>query len=1327
MMAILTTKDLYDAIHNNNDEPLEPPLPVAIDRKAKAYIMLACEKGPSTQIQNCTTAKDCWQTLANLYSPKGFTAEFLLLKEFFESHLSNFDSMEDFLSKIKYLDDNLSSKGIKLPKQVVLAYVLNNLTPPYEGLVTIVTQSFCQGSDGMDIENLFSSLIDESRRQTSAEKVLFNNTKNKNSSKITKSKYCNKCKVTTHATSNCWFLHPDKKPDQFKTCHKYDSLRQSPDTAKTITERKNEKEQEKALLSADLIDLDEIDNKVYYNNLPTVNNIKTNFILDSGSTQHLICDRSLFLEDSLVSKITKLGQGDKSSVNSVAIGTICFLEENTLIIIKNCLYIPSFTVNILSIRKLIEKDFEIVFTKEKATIISKKITLTAEFLNNMYLLDVTNKIVNKLNVASLNNTNNNKYILYNQCEQATLDKIKLFHERFGHKSLGTITKLLNIKVPSNYTLDCVACIKAKATNTISREITEKPKNYLDKVVIDICGPLTPNSRSGYRYVIFFLDSATRYLNFKLLKQKSEAYTAFKEFKTRVENQSNRKIKVIGTDNGLEFKNQQFKTICLENGIIHNFSSPYTPEQNGLIERINRTIIETTRALLFSSNLSLIYWQEAVEAAVYIYNLTPHAYLKTSPYRALNNKDPNLDNLKIWGSIAYYKDKTTGLTKLEPKAKLGILIGYNKYNYYILDYKTSKIIQTRDVKILEGKFLESKTLNKPTITIDYNKELKSYQEFSTSLIENKITGNTEENPISRNSSTIREESPDILSLEFNNNNKRVNSSLSNNRPNKRSNNSYNSNNNNYSNSEDKLALITSKDRFEPTTYLEASNSKESKNWLKACLLEINQLEEQETWDLVDLPTNRKALKGRWVFKIKEDSNNNITKYKARWVIKGFSQKFGLDYLETFANTTRIEIIRLLLFLAAYLDLEIEQIDFKNAFLNSPIDVEIYMEQPIGFEKSLPKVCRLKKALYGLKQAPRAWYLYLKELLKKFNFEPIFAEQGIFINKETGIILIVYVDDVLLLGKNLDAINKLKKELATILKVSNLGEAKTFLGIEIIRDRKKRSVYLKQTKYIKDILEKYNKQGLNPVSTPAEAGIKLSKNLEQASPEDIKLYQQYIGSLIYLTTHTRPDLAFSVYNCARHMSNPSKEHFTAVNRIFKYLNYTEENGLYFYSATAPILLGYTDADWGGDLTTRKSTTGYIFLFGNTPISWASKLQKSTALSSCEAEYMALKEAIKEYIYLISIYKQLDINKHLNLEEERFYLYSDNQPAIELANNPEHYSKTKHIDIQYHFVREKILEGIIDLNYIPTKEQKADIFTKALNTSTFNYLFKTLNISK
>ena len=276
------------------------------------------------------------------------------------------------------------------------------------------------------------------------------------------------------------------------------------------------------------------------------------------------------------------------------------------------------------------------------------------------------------------------------------------------------------------------------------------------------------------------------------------------------------------------------------------------------------------------------------------------------------------------------------------------------------------------------------------------------------------------------------------------------------------------------------------------------------------------------------------------------------------------------------------------------------------------------------------------------------------------------------------------------------------------------------MEITRDRKNKVIKLNQKKYTQNILQRFNKQNLNPVSTPGIIGLKLEKNTEQASPNDIKEYQQEVGSLIYLSTKTRPDIAFNVNTCARFMSNPNKIHYQALNQIWKYLNYTPTLGITYSGQSEPYILGYCDSDWGGDVIGRKSTSAYYFSFGRSPISWASQLQKTVALFSYEAEYMALKEAIKEYLYLISVIKQLNIEN-----KEIFYLFTDSLSVIGLVNNPEHHAKTKHIDIQYHFIREHVTNDTIQLSHISTKEQLADVLTKVLSGPTFKYLVKQMNL--
>jgi hypothetical protein len=445
--------------------------------------------------------------------------------------------------------------------------------------------------------------------------------------------------------------------------------------------------------------------------------------------------------------------------------------------------------------------------------------------------------------------------------------------------------------------------------------------------------------------------------------------------------------------------------------------------------------------------------------------------------------------------------------------------------------------------------------------------------------------------------------------------------------------------------------------------------------------------------------------------------------------------------------------------------------KQAFPNADIDIDsIYVQLPIGLEeyilnqalkssntldKSLYSsikqaiqnkdykniVCKLNKALYGLKQASRQWQLYLTNILEKVGFMPLKIDNSVFIHEEKPIVLATHVDDILVFAKDATLVNSLYKDLSNIpnLEVTNLGEIKEFLGVKIIRDRSKRSLYITQRSFITKLLNKYNKLDNKPKTLPLPIGAKISRNLDPVEENTIiKQFQQEIGSLIYLNIFTRPDLVYSVNYLARFMSNPSQEHYSYLDNIFSYLLKTRDLALNLTleslqsankdNYTSSIsLIGVGDADWGGDLDSRKSTVGSIFVLENSnntsnttvAISWLSKLQKVVALSSAEAEYIALKEATKESIYLQNFIKELfnySSIKQFNTFNKVNTIKTDNLSAIELAKNPIYHARTKHVDIPDHFVRENLLSGNIDLVYESTSTILADNLTKSTAVPKF-----------
>ena len=530
--------------------------------------------------------------------------------------------------------------------------------------------------------------------------------------------------------------------------------------------------------------------------------------------------------------------------------------------------------------------------------------------------------------------------------------------------------------------------------------------------------------------------------------------------------------------------------------------------------------------------------------------------------------------------------------------------------------------------------------------------------------------------------------------------------------------------------DYSVLATSSIDSEPTTLKEVLEHPDKDKYLDAIEVEIKGLKDNNTWTLVPRPKDKPVLKGRLVFKKKLKANGDLDKYKARYVAKGYLQKQGINYNETFASTTKPVSLRLLLAIATILDLEVYKGDVKQAFAIPSIDAEVYLEQPPLYNEDKSLVCRLNKALYGLKQAARQWQKHINHILLGLGFRCLISDNSIYIHNAKEIILAIYVDDILVFAKDTTIVDQLFEDLRDKeLDISNLGPTKEFLGIEINRNRDIRSLSISQEGYITRLLERYNKTKLKPLKKPYIEGRILERFNEQASKEDILQYQKEIGALIYLTIYTRVDLAFRVGQLARFMSNPSSDHFKALDDVWAYLNITKSYAIGFsmfkkQSATEDLnIIGYTDADWGGDIATRKSTSGYVNLLSSKlnkdykgsitfPISWNSKLQKTVALSSCEAEYMAYKESFKETIYINSLLSELPRNVQ-DLFSKTNTVYTDSQSAIQLAKDPMFHSRTKHVSIRYYFIKEKVTSKEIELVYCPTDKLLADGLTKTIST--------------
>lgn len=484
-----------------------------------------------------------------------------------------------------------------------------------------------------------------------------------------------------------------------------------------------------------------------------------------------------------------------------------------------------------------------------------------------------------------------------------------------------------------------------------------------------------------------------------------------------------------------------------------------------------------------------------------------------------------------------------------------------------------------------------------------------------------------------------------------------------------------------------------------------------------------MREKGTWEIVERPSKIKVVGSKWVYKLKWSPNKSEVKFKSRLVAQGFSQEYGVNYYETYSPVVKNSAVRMLLAVAVKCKLKVEQIDIKNAYVNSDLKEDVYVEQPQGFESGdrSKYVLKLKKSLYGLKQSGAVWNKCLNELLvhklkfKRAKTDPCVYIRGSKMNEI--VILAVYVDDVLIFSRNQIEIDRIKSEINNAFEIDNIGDVKKVIGMEVSCEGDKIRIY--QRSMITDLLKCANMNECNSVKSPMEPALKLEKcngNCSMEERVDGTEFRSIIGKLNYVASTTRPDLTFSVSFLSQFNLCPHKEHMMAVKRVLRYLKGTTTFGIE-YVADEPSLEAYADADWAGCVVDRRSYTGYVILMSGGAVAWEAKKQPTVALSSTEAEYMALTSAIKEVKYLANLMDELGLSTTFGLNTP--ILYCDNKGAICIAENQGYSARTKHIDVRHHFIREAIEMKIIKLEYVASSENYADIFTKSLGHIIFNKL--------
>ncbi|KAG8480261.1 hypothetical protein CXB51_024850 [Gossypium anomalum] len=961
--------------------------------------------------------------------------------------------------------------------------------------------------------------------------------------------------------------------------------------------------------------------------------VSEEWILDSGCTFHMSPNRDWFTTYETVSEGVVL-MGNNASCKIAGVGTIKVkMFDGVVRTLSDVRYVPELKRNLISLSTLDSKGYR--YTAESGVLKISKGSLVVmkgqRKTAKLYVLQGST-VTGDAAVASSSLSDD--------------DITKLWHMRLGHMSENGMVELSKRGLLDGQGICklnfCEHCVFGKQKRVRFTRGIHNTKETLEYIHSDLWGPSRVPSRGGANYMLTFIDDFSR--------------------------KTGKQIKYLRTDNGLEFCSDEFNRLCKSEGIVRYLTVRHTPQQNGVAERMNRTIMEKVRCMLSNANLPKSFWAEAASTACFLINRSPSVAIeKKTPQEVWSGNPANYSDLKIFGCPAYAHVNNG---KLEPRSIKCVFLGYKAgvKRYKLWCPENRKVVISRDVVFDETAMLPNLSLKDCS-----NKE-------NQKQVEHQI--NTESTPQVSTKIENRVASSPQYSIAKNRTKREI-------KPPKK-----------YAEADlVAYALNVAEDidaNQEPSNYSEAISCEDSEKWMFAMQKEMESLHKNKTWDLVKLP-------------------------KARLVAKGYSQVPGVDFTDVFSPVVKHSSIRALLGIVAMHDLELEQLDVKTAFLHGELEEDIYMQQPEGFTVSEKEdyVCLLKKSLYGLKQSPRQWYKRFDSFMTSHDFKRSSFDSCVYFKKNNDgsfVYLLLYVDDMLIAAKDKGEIRKVKAQLSEEFEMKDLGPAKKILGMEILRDRKTSKLYLSQKGYIEKLLCRFNMRTAKPVSTPLAAHFRLLSALSPQSDDEIEYmshvpYSSAVGSLMYAMVCSRPDLSYAVSAVSRYMANPGKEHWKAVQWILRYLRGTTDVCLQF-GRTEDGVIGYVDADFTGDLDRRRSLTGYVFTIGGCAISWKATLQTTVALSTTEAEYMAITEACKEAIWLKGLFSEL--NEDLQIST----VFCDSQSAIFLTKDQMFHERTKHIDVRYHFVRDIIARGDIVVSKISTHENPADMMTKSLPITKFEH---------
>ncbi|POM71775.1 LOW QUALITY PROTEIN: Integrase catalytic core protein [Phytophthora palmivora] len=836
---------------------------------------------------------------------------------------------------------------------------------------------------------------------------------------------------------------------------------------------------------------------------------------------------------------------DGTKINAVATGTVSLkLMDGTTIKLSDVLYIPEVEGSLISVSKLVEKNVVAQFSKGKC-VFRYGCTKVMEAMRcgNVYKLKTVGDDV---------------------CNVATTPRKEpwaVVHALLGHIPFKRYEQLLTMadgvpEVTDGVTSDalCAGCCMGKMRADDFPRYAEKLVKSAGVLVLvhtDLMGPMQTKTPGGCTYVVTFIDDYTRHVTVYFMKAKSDVLSKFKIFKAALENAMGQRIKRLRPDNGGEYTGRQFKAYLNNCGIKHEKTVPYTPQQNGLAEHMNRSLVEMARCMLYHESVDKKWWAEAVNTAAWIINRFPISVTIKIPYEIVYKTKPLLKNLKVFDALVYAHIPDEERRKLDAKAFKCRFMGYEDgvKVFRIMNATTGKVQIVRTVQ-----FMETSTSGHLVVRQDEDEEpaiTEDPEEISArkkQIVASSTSGTMKRQRRIQERAMVNEDQLEIENGQV-------------------------------------MAAMEGV----PKSYEETTTSADAKEWKKAIASELESLTANRTWKLVPRPTHQRPIGCRWVFTLKRNEEGDVIRHKARLMAKGYSQRHGIDYEEMFAPVAYLTSIRF----------EVEQCDVDTAFLYGKLEEEIYMELPEGLQELLSLtntegegdvVCLLLQSLYGLKQASRVWNKTIDTHLKTMGFKAADADPCVYTRGEgdSECIVGLYMDDMLIASREKDIIASVKAGIAEKFRINDLGRARFILGIEMDYDMERKALPLRA--YTESIINRFGQENAKPSLTPFDPSVHLTKADESQSDDDkAKMKSKPYRSLPHAPGMWNSTGHRSVAKLSRYLENPGQRHWDDGIKVVRYLLKSKDVTITYDGRMGIELTAYSDADWVGNCDDRRSVSG------------------------------------------------------------------------------------------------------------------------------------------